>query len=205
MGSQLINLRRTLQWSDFGPPRAGPDPPPGATATAAQTRATHNHSIHAEPVPGTNPPVYRLKDDVTVTITLQRHQMFVNAWVFRRDTAFQNNLLHHEQGHYDLVALLCRDMFIELMDLKTQTFTDSASFNQAINGVFGQFDPPIASVHALYDNDAQHGRNAQQQQRWDNFIQTAFTRLRNPPESAPDGTPYKVPILDVLQAGGVQI
>ena len=205
MPSQLVNLRRTLAWRDFGAPRPGPDPAPGVVATAAQTRATHSHSINAEAVPGTSPPSFRLRDRVTITVILQPGQMFVNAWVFRQPTSFQDSLLHHEQGHYDLVALFCRDMFIEIMALKTQIFPTGNGPLQAVTQIFGRFDPLIASVHTFYDNDAQHGRNAQQQTRWDGFIQTAFTRARNPPVSAPDGTPYKVPLLDCLRSGGVNI
>jgi len=205
MPSQLVNLRRSLAWRDFGTPRPGPDPAPGVVATAAQTRATHSHSVNSEPIPGTHPPSFRLRDNVTVTVILQPAQMFVNAWVFRQPTSFQDSLLHHEQGHYDLVALFCRDMFIEIMALKTQTFPNGNGPLQAVQQIFNRFDPLIASVHALYDNDAQHGRNATQQTRWDGLIQAAFTRPRNPPMSAPDGTPYKVPLFDCLRSGGVNI
>ena len=109
MASELINLRRTLTWGDFGNPRRGPDPAPGVVATAAQTRATHSHTINSEMVPGTRPPSFRLRDNVTVSVVLQPNQMFVNAWVLRQPVSFQDSILHHEQGHYDLVALFCRD------------------------------------------------------------------------------------------------
>jgi len=205
MPSQLVNLRRTLAWRDFGQPRPGPDPAPGAVATGAQTRATHQHSFGSEPIPGSHPHTFRLRDNVNISVVLQPAQMFVNAWVFRQPAAFQDSLLEHEQGHYDLVALFCRDMFIEIMALKTQTFPNGNGPLQAVQQIFNRFDPLIASVHALYDNDAQHGRNAAQQTRWDGFIQGAFTRPRNPPMAAPDGTPYKVPLLECLRSGGVNI
>jgi len=206
MPSRLVNLQRPLRWNDFGTPRPGPDPPPGAIATAAQTRATHSHSFNAERVPGTShPPQFRLRDDVTVTVLLQHTQIFVNAWVFRRPTSFQDDLLHHEQGHYDLVALFCRDMFIDIMALKTQTFGAPADVIHAVEGVMTPYDQLIAAVHAPYDADAQHGRNAAQQRRWDGFIQTAFTQARNPEVDAPDGNPYKVTLASVLRGGGVSI
>ena len=205
MASQLNNLRKTLQWSDFGAPRPGQGPAPGVVATAAQTRATHSHSVNAEAIPGTHPPSFRLSNSVTISVILQRSQMFVNAWVFQQPQTFQDDLLHHEQGHYDLVALFCRDMFIDIMALKTQTFSSANAVLQAVQQIFGRYDPLIAAVHTPYDNDAQHGRVPAQQRRWDGFIQTAFTTPRNPPVSAPDGATYKVPLLDTLRAGGVQI
>src|SRR5262245_7357472 len=122
MSSQLVNLQRTLTWSDFGHPRPGPDPAPGVVATAAQTRATHSHSFHAEQVRGSHPRSFQLSDSVNVTVLLQQRQMFVNEWVLRQPSSFQDSVLHHEQGHYDMVALFCRDMFIEIMAVKAQTF-----------------------------------------------------------------------------------
>jgi len=205
MPSRLVNLRRTLQWSDFGAPRPGPDPAPGAVATAAQTRATYSHSVNGEHVPGTHPPQFRLKDEVMITVNLQQGQVFVNAWVFRQPASFQDSLLHHEQGHYDLVALFCRDMFIDIMALKSQTFASAAAALQAVQQIFRQYDPLIAAVHTPYDNDTRHGRETQQQQRWDGIIEKAFTVPRNPPLSAPDGTPYKALLLDCLRSAGVSI
>jgi len=61
----------------------------------------------------------------------------------------------------------------------------------------------VAAVHTPYDNQTDHGNTAQQQQRWDGFISSAFTTPRTPSMSAPDGTPYKAPLLDVLRQGGV--
>ena len=205
MPSRLVNLRRTLTWRDFGSPRPGPDPAPGVIATAAQMRVTHRHTVNGEQVPGTRPPQFRLKDDVTIDVILQPAQIFVNAWVMRQPQSFQDAVLHHEQGHYDMVALFCRDMFIELMALKTQTFSSGSALMNAINGIFSSHDSLIAAVHTPYDNDTQHGRNAQKQQRWDGFIQTAFTQARNPPVSAPDGTPYKVRLDDTLRAAGIPL
>lgn len=205
MPSRLVNLRKTLEWRDFGTPRHSSDPAPGTVATAAQMRATHRHAVNAEVVPGTRPPQYRLKDDVTITVILQSGQVFVNDWVFRQPPSVQASILHHEQGHYDLVALFCRDMFIDLMALKPQTFANGTAITNAINGLFRTYDSMIASVHGPYDDSTQHGRNAAQQQRWDRIIQAAFTQTRNPPVHAPDGTSYKVPLRDCLNNAGVRI
>jgi hypothetical protein len=205
MPSQLFNLRKTLTWRDFGTPRPGPDPAPGAVATAAQMRATHQHTVNGEVVPGTRPPHYRLKDDVTITVVLLPAQIFVNAWVLRQPTSFQDAVLHHEQGHYDMVALFCRDMFIDLMALKSRTFARGADLTSAITGIFRTYDRLIAAVHGPYDTDTRHGRNPEKQQRWDGIIQRAFTQPRNPPVTAPDGTAYKVPLLDCLRGAGITV
>ena len=205
MASRLVGLQRQLAWRDFGAPRPGPTPPPGTTATAAQTRARPNRTVFAEHVPGTRPPEFRLRDSVTVSVEIDTSNTWVMNWVFSQPTTFQDSLLHHEQGHYDMVALFCRDMFIELMALKDQTFSQAADVMTAVQAIYTRYDAFIANVHAPYDAAAQHGRVPAQQTRWDGFIQTAFTQARNPPVNAPDGTPYKVQLADCLRNAGIQI
>jgi hypothetical protein len=146
-----------------------------------------------------------LKDDASIAIELDRNNCFVNQWALDRPAPFPTDLLHHEQGHYDLVALFCRDMFIELMALKPQTFPNAQAVITAAQAIFARFDRLIANVHTPYDNDTQHGTVAQQQTRWDGFISSAFTTPRNPAVNAPDGTAYKVPLSDVLTRGGVTV
>jgi hypothetical protein len=205
MASRLNGLQRTLTWQDFGTPQGGDPPAPGQRGTAAQTRARPNRSINGEHVPGTRPPQFRLKDDVTISVELNRAECFVKQWALDRPAPFPTDLLHHEQGHYDLVALFCRDMFIELMAVKAQTFPTAQGVITAAQNIFQRFDRLIAAVHTPYDNDTEHGNVAAQQQRWDGFIRSAFTNPRNPPVTAPDGTAYKVPLNDVLRQGGVTL
>lgn len=205
MPSTLSNLRKTLTWKDFGTPKPGAAPAPGTKASAAQTRARPSRSVSVEPIAGTKPQEFRLRDNVTVSVGLTPGQVWVMAWVFERPKTFQDDLLHHEQGHYDLVALFCRDMFIDIMALKTQTFSKGPDVIQAVQNIFDIYDPLMKDVHDPYDNDTEHGLKAAEQKTWDGYIQSAFTTPRNPPESAPDGTPYKVTLASVLRAGKVPI
>ncbi len=202
MPSRLTGLQRTLIWQDFGSPRPG-SPPPGQRTTAAQTRARPNRTIFAEHVPGTRPPQFRLRDNAVISVDLDRGQTFVNQWALNMPAPYPTGLLHHEQGHYDLVALFCRDMFIELMELKQQSSSTPQAVMADAEAIFRRFDGFIAAVHMPYDDQTDHGNIAQQQQRWDGFIRSAFTTSRTPAASAPDGTPYRVALLDVLRQGGV--
>jgi len=164
-----------------------------------------NRSVFAEHIAGTRPAQFRLRDDAVISVQMDRDQTFVNQWALDRPAPFPTNLLHHEQGHYDLCALFCRDMFIELMALKQRTSPSAQAVISAAQAIFQRFDGFIAAVHAPYDADTDHGNNAAQQQRWDGFISSAFTTPRTPPMNAPDGTPYKTPLLDVLRQGGVTL
>lgn len=205
MPSHLLHLKKQLRWNDFGTPRHGAPPAAGQVAPAAQTRTNYRRVVNFDPVPHARPPQLRLRDDVSIDIYLEGAKTWVMQWVFQRPQPFQDSLLHHEQGHYDLVALFCRDLFIEIMALKPRTFSNGNAALQAVNGLFRRYDRLIDGVHKPYDDDTHHGLVAAQQRRWDGFIHAAFTRLRNPPMHAPDGTPYKVPLEEVLRQGGVTI
>jgi hypothetical protein len=205
MPSQLSNLKKQLQWSDFGPPANRPAPGPGQTATAALTHTDYTFSMNAERIAGTNPPRFRLKDDVTISIRFRRPPSWVANWVFQRSSQEQNRLLHHEQGHYDLVALLVRDMFIDIMQLKQNTYNTARAVLDAVSQIQQRYSPKIQPVQARYDTDTNHGNTQTQQTSWDRFIQSAFTQARNPPMQAPDGTSYKVPLLTVLQRAGITV
>ena len=146
-----------------------------------------------------------MRDDVVISIDLDPAQTFVNQWALNLPAPSPADLLHHEQGHYDLVALFCRDMFIELMALKQQSSPTPQAVVAAAQTIFQRLDGFIAAVHTPYDNQTDHGNIAQQQQRWDGFIRNAFTTPRTPAMTAPDGTAYKVPLLDVLRQAGVTL
>ena len=208
MPSQLLNLKKQLQWSDFGAPVKTPAPGPGQRATAALTRSNYTISLNAEHIPGTKPPRFRLKDDVRISVVLKRPPSFVASWTLQQASAAdQTRILHHEQGHYDLVALLVRDMFIDLMQLKQNTYDTAQAVMTDVAKVRALFDPKFQPINDRYDaaNETDHGLNQPGQKRWDGFIQTAFTQPRNPPMQAPDGTMYKTPILTVLQQAGITI
>ena len=203
MASRLMNLNRTLTWSDFGRPRTVAAPAAGVKATIAQCRTTYRETINFDGIKGTR--TLKLRDDVVIEVVLDSRNTFVNAWLFDRPQDFQDATLHHEQGHYDLVALFCRDMFYEYIAVLPQTFANVKAAAAATPPIKRRFDKLIAGVHKAYDDDTEHGLNADRQKIWDGFIQSALTKDRSPAASAPDGTALKTPLADVLTAGGVTI
>ncbi len=119
----------------------------------------------------------------------------------------KDRLLNHEQGHYNLVALLARDMFLELMQVKavrTSTPEAAAKLCTDIQTRYMNITQPLQD---LYDSktETDHGRTAAKQTKWDGFINTAFTQARVPQISAPDGKLYKEEILSVLRNNGISI
>ncbi len=206
MPSQLIGLKRVLTWSDFGTPAKKPAPKPGGTATAAFTFSQYAATgIGPEAIPGSKPARYRLKDAVTVTIEFVKAKSWVADWVFKEPTSFQNDLLKHEQGHYLVAAFMGRDFFIDLMQLKAQDYASPGQLTTAVNGVNARYSGKSALIHKKYDAETRSGLDPVKQARWDGFFQQAFTTARSPAQTAPDGTPYKLRLLDVLKAGGITL
>ena len=124
MASSLSGLILTLAWSNF-PQRQGREPSPGQSATAAETRSAFSiGGISVQPVAGSSPVEFALADSLAVRVTFVRGQSHVMSWVFNRSSQFQADMLNHEQGHYNITALISRDFFVDTMLLKPQTFAE---------------------------------------------------------------------------------
>ena len=194
MSSQLNNLFRIVEWTDFKKV-SRPAPGPGQFATAASTHAGFSiPSIQFEPVPGSKPVTYRLKDAVTMTIALRSNECWVASWVFSLPQSNQNALLNHERGHFKIVALLARDFFWEIMGLKQNEYaTAQDGLNDFTQIRQGYTSTIIESVHTAYDDPGQVGHDpvthANEQAIWDGLFADAVTQ--------------KTPLLDVLRPAGV--
>src|SRR5262245_22983779 len=163
---------RTLAWSDYGTPRAGARPNGAATAAFTDTKFTRNFATFSR-VPGSSPAVFRLNDNIALTISFTRPPSFVMAWVFSTmSTADQGFLLNHEQGHYNIAALICRDFFVDLMLLKSQDFPSEQAGKNRVTQIKQDSLDKIQTANRLYDNDvhpqqAAGNMNGSQQVAWD--------------------------------------
>ncbi len=231
MPSKLVNFipAKKLSWSDFpGNPthqeldelRRIAAASPGMTVGMAGIHSsfTVDFGAGANPnltaVPGKSPAVFALADTVTITVNMDT----VHSW--RRteplSAAEEGLLLDHEQGHYDLTALMARDCFIALMQLKASTFPDQQAGQTEANKIVSDFQRKLGAMQTLYDKETRHGawvtpshgarmlgpRKERDQNQWEGFITTAQTVERQPAMSAPDGRTYKLAILEVLDDKG---
>jgi len=188
MPSRLVGLIKPLSWSDF---QGIPDP--GKPRLLAFTSATFNlPTLSPTAIPGTG--TFHFEDNVVLTITMNSQK----SW--KRQAQPSNDLLKHEQGHYDIVALIARDLFIEIMQLKPKTYANGPAALADLRPILTKFGGKVQKISDIYDSAQQtnHGGNAPQQLAWNAMIKRAFTEPRIPAMSAPDGTPYRVPFLDVL-------
>jgi hypothetical protein len=200
--SHLFHLNNTLTWADYGTPLKLAAPAPGKTAKAAFTRTDYSLSYGYAHDARSGGIALR---DVIIKINFIRAHSWVASWVFERPKQFQNNLLTHEQGHYDIVALMARDLFNDLLALNSVTFTDKATLDQKVTALNEECNSYLSTIGSRYETETNYGERLEEQRRWSGFIHTAFTEARQPPERAPDGTPYKVRLVDVLRKNSVDL
>jgi hypothetical protein len=208
MPSKLVGLRRTLTWSDFQG-----QPPPGATFVAA----TSAHVVFDPSPPPIEPTAggFRLADALTMRIEFRNRL----SWVLQ----LQQELLDHEQGHYDITALVSRDLFIRLMQQKPVVLPSRAAAARNIQDWVNIYLQKINKIQIAYDNDTGHSQanvfvastnsftpphqKGSPQVKWEDLIRRGFSDLRPSGETAldKDDTPYKVEIEDVLLQAGIKL
>jgi hypothetical protein len=225
MPSSLIGLRRKLTWSEFiGKPTAQElqkmqQIAAGATGTVGMAATKSNFTVNfggqtpADPVltlvPGSSQS-FILGNDIVVTV------IFDAAGSWKRigplTATGEQLLLDHEQGHYDITSLMARDCFIDLMQLKANTYSSVQDGQKAARDIVKSYKDKLNPVQDKYDDDTTHGawvtpsmgpeRKETFQNKWEMFIKRALTQDRTPEMTAPDGASYKVRLLEVLATGG---
>lgn len=211
MPSQLINLRRTLAWSDFQ------GNPPANTTWAAMTSSAFE----------VTPPTFQrlgagrfqLVDQVTVRVAFYQNRSWrinMAQW----PSQLQQDLLEHEQGHYDITALNARDCFIHLMQLKNSVWANGGDGSRDFNDWITIYRDRNKKIQDEYDDKTGHSQanvfvpstntftppvasKSSTQAKWERLIASAFTAVRPSGETAPDGTPYKLELMDVLKNAGI--
>jgi hypothetical protein len=213
MASRLINLFRQLNWSDFS------GTPPAGTTWAAQTFSGFTASA---PLSVRVDAKFQLMDAVTVTVNFNGASSWRIPAMSSWPAQLQQELLEHEQGHYDITALFARDLFIQLMRFKASLWSTAADVASNYNNWVQQYSKILDDAEKAYDNDTGHSQanvftpstgtytppvptKSSTQSKWERLIASAFTTPRSPPESAPDGTPYKKQLKDVLIEAGIQL
>jgi hypothetical protein len=162
----------SLQWRDFQ--GAVPKARPSREAAYTEARFDLNYGYDYDTEHATKG--YRITE-VHVRVTLERARMWV---VTSAKTA---DLLQHEQGHYDIVALLSRDLFQELTGWNTAKppkrfrkeidLTGAAErLRRSTRALILQLDGSGRSV-GVYDKQTNHGLDAKAQEEWNKALAAA--------------------------------
>jgi len=213
MPSQLTGLFKKLTWNDFR------GPVPQGTQFAAMTSS--NFTITPNPLKFVHAgSKFQLDDSLTMAIVFNSSTSWKLGTLSQWPNNLQDELLDHEQGHYDITALVARDLFIKLMNLKANntyaTVNDGQTdFNWWINLYRGNAN----KIQTAYDSETGHSQanvfvpstnmftpphqKGGPQVKWERLIASAFTTVRASGELAPDGTPYKMELMDILKNANI--
>jgi hypothetical protein len=203
-------LKKQLTWADFQGSK------PANSTFAAATKSTF---IVSQPV--LDPRTHQLTDSVTVTVVFDNKASWVDPTMNQSTAQLQQELLDHEQGHYNITALVARDLFIRLMSLKGRMYANRVDLVNDYNGWINIFINKVNSIQTAYDGETGHSQagvfvpstnlftpphqKGAPQTKWEGLIAQAFITPRPGGGSAPDGTPYKVQLDDVLVGAGIQL
>jgi hypothetical protein len=174
---------RRLTYADFVTVQRQP-PAPGTTQVAAQTRVGHQlqpNRFRFERSKFLKGGVFTMREDPNVLVVLQSRQpaMFVASWVFARPQTFQDELLNHEQGHYEIGMLNAKDFFFGLQGIQATGFATAREGVDAMNNLNATLGSAQA-IHDKYDLDTRSGLNLTRQAVWDTALKMARVTFTAP-------------------------
>ena len=172
--SALEGHEETLIWADFqGPAPSGA----GGEAAYASARFDLNFDLEWDDSQG-SAHGYRL-DHVQVQVEVERSIM----WSVKKDRT--PALLAHEQGHYDIVALLGRDLYDQLTGWNSakppKRFRRETDLKDEANRALRRFRKLAAHIAGgsqsvgVYDAKTNHGMNEKVQTQWTAALAAART------------------------------
>jgi hypothetical protein len=201
MPSSLEKLFRKLEWKDFAVRQEAP-PKAGQIVVAARTDTKHSLTFGPEVIPGTKK--VRLADTVVSRIFLEPAGTFQKSWITSvMQQTDRDELLAHEQGHYDIHALLTRDFFLRVMKLKSKEYANSAALAADVTAAQRATVDKSGTVQARYDTVTSTGGNKAEQAKWKRIIASAFDTPATPLELMENGNPVKIELLTAFGNNGI--
>ena len=103
------------------------------------------------------------------------NQMDTSRSYFEASRRLKNDLylLKHEQGHADIVYIYA----IKLRDEYAQTTFSKANYRSEIIKIFKIIFAAMRAEQARYDDEVAHGKNVEEQQRWNKYFQQTVSEI----------------------------
>jgi hypothetical protein len=156
--AQVTGWPRNLTWSDFPEVDSAPD------------GSDENAQIHAEITQPSNVSVVNEHGQVRVSaLTVNLSVARSDCWVVR--SAKADDLLSHEQGHFDITGMMGRDLGAEIMAARASS---TADLQTAVTAIIQRYRTLATSLNDRYDVETNHGRNRDAQARWDARIRSSM-------------------------------
>jgi hypothetical protein len=205
--SKLENAERVLTWDDFKVIERDQEKRRSEMTDEEKERDKEDAALGVyfewkaphEAVPGRRPPRFRIKDEIVVRVFTKPEETVVKRRALEASQRQKDALLAHEQGHYDIAALLARDLFVDLITLAGREFVDVKA---AVGEKVDPFKSKLKPIQDLYDDDTNHGSHGARQQEWQTLIGRARTELRNPRTLGRNNQPLRLTLLQAIRDAG---
>lgn len=148
----LSNFNYSISWSDFTPQPSRPHGADEDAFTKVRFHHSYNYARNGNVVTVT---------DATVDITMVTQQ----CWVVSGKTT--NDLLQHEQGHFDITALGAKQFYNALLSITARSIRDMET---SISQAHEKYQQKIDRANIRYDSQTNHSQNVKLQQQWDQSI-----------------------------------
>jgi predicted secreted Zn-dependent protease len=105
-------------------------------------------------------------ESMTVTLSVES-----DSWVVTSRKSDQ--LLNHEQGHFDITGLLWRDLATDILNIRARSTT---ALRNEINRLMSRARPLFRQMTDDYDTETNHSQNRDAQKEWDDRIRDAIEK-----------------------------
>ena len=201
MASALFGVDYKLRWADF---QSVATPPAGVPsgATAETRTGTTVLGVNIDLLWQGTPQIYRIRDTLVVRVFVRPDSWRLTS-LSTASGRDQVRLIKHEQGHYDIDALLARDFYQRIRSMMGQPFTDPADAREQMED---HHEATIGRADALnhdYDADTRNGEDGVEQWSWWCAIKRARQLHRSPQARDARGRLLKVELVDALRSSGL--
>lgn len=183
--SSLTGEKVTLTWDDFNRRESSPEGQRKSSDihSLAYTLASYQigTSLQWTQATARAPKIWRLST-VNAEVKLRTDRSWVLGSLFptEKDSLAEKankeavlaRLLQHEQGHYDIVALIARDLYHDLLAL--QEFKSDVELQRKVDELRSSADNQIEALNRKYDEQCGNiGRDRNNQARWNKLLDQA--------------------------------
>jgi len=155
-GPRLDGWPRSIAWSEFSEVASRP----AGVNEAAQ--------IHTEVVQPDQVGVQRENGRLRLGGYVVRVQVVsADTWVVTGQKT--NELLAHEQGHFDITGLSGRDM---VRDLGAIRAADTDELQREVHRIIAHYGQLSSTLSSQYDTETRNGADRAQQQRWEAHLRS---------------------------------
>jgi len=157
---------RPLKWEDFEGEVPDPLPESGEVAFTRTNITSGITFFFPNPEP-----------DNTVKVTgIAVKALFKPSESWANDDDKTDELLNHEQGHFDIAKIFALKKEKEMKKLVGKTFKSDAEVNNKVTKICDKNDKHHEAFEEKYDNKTEHGTDEDEQEKWDKKIKDMLAK-----------------------------